>query len=104
MFTRYSSILNYYMYIIYYHYVNLCYQANTLWMGTVLELSKGLDSGYDFSSVRDFLFGGGAPRAGEVENLQERMPTLQNIMQCMNYIFHIAIFRCLFFYVRVGPM
>ena len=55
-------------------------------MGTVLELSCGLDCGYDFSSVRDFIFGGGAPRKGEVDNLQERMPTMQNIVQCMNYL------------------
>ena len=52
----------------------------------VLDMAHGLDGGYDFSSVREFLFGGSSPRRGEVKQIVERLPTLQKIIQSMYFL------------------
>ena len=52
-------------------------------MHTVRDLLCGLDSGYDFSNLRFVIFGGSSQRKGEVRKLQERLPTLKEIIQSM---------------------
>ena len=52
-------------------------------MSTVQELSSGLEDDYDFSSLRVFVFGGSTPRKDEMRKMQDSLPTLQIITQCM---------------------
>ena len=52
-------------------------------MSALCELSSGLMTGYDLSSVRLAMFGGSSPRKGEVKQLLEKLPTLQRIIQCI---------------------
>ena len=55
-------------------------------LSSLSEMLYGLETGYDVSSVQTIMFGGSSAREGEAKILQERMPTIKQIKQCMYMI------------------